>query len=251
MSDRSIGSGKRSLAPTSLPREAAPLSEIAQAHAAKRLAALATPPGALGRLGEYAVWLSATQGRVPPTPLREVRLLAGPGPDLSSLAAAHGVTVVALPTDTQTTDTQAETDLRLAGAALAHRELRAGTQLFLLADPWAARTEAQRDAFVQTAVGVLMHAAHTGVPVVLSGDLAETAAALTQAALPGADLWFLDAAALSSAAEGDAPARDGATTAEATGTPQLAALAALAGVPILRSAVAVLRDVALLAELVP
>ena len=33
---------------------------------AERLAGLATPPGALGRLGDLAVWLAATQGAVPP-----------------------------------------------------------------------------------------------------------------------------------------------------------------------------------------
>ena len=57
-----------------MPYVAAP-SEIAHDHAAKRLAALATPPGALGRLGELAVWVAATQGQVPPQPVDNVRLV--------------------------------------------------------------------------------------------------------------------------------------------------------------------------------
>ncbi|WP_237565344.1 nicotinate-nucleotide--dimethylbenzimidazole phosphoribosyltransferase [Ornithinimicrobium cavernae] len=58
-------------------------SAAAREQAAQRLAALATPPGALGRLGEVAVWLSAAQGSVPPAPLASVRLVI--------LAGDHGV----------------------------------------------------------------------------------------------------------------------------------------------------------------
>ncbi|MFI2708359.1 nicotinate-nucleotide--dimethylbenzimidazole phosphoribosyltransferase, partial [Nocardioides sp. CER28] len=60
----------------------------ARGHAAKRLAALATPPGALGRLGETAVWLAACQGQVPPAPLDRVRLVIFAG---DHGVAAHGV----------------------------------------------------------------------------------------------------------------------------------------------------------------
>ncbi|MDH2416030.1 nicotinate-nucleotide--dimethylbenzimidazole phosphoribosyltransferase [Nocardioides sp. CER19] len=70
-----------------MPYVSAP-SDIARGHAAKRLAALATPPGALGRLGETAVWLAACQGQVPPAPLDRVRLVIFAG---DHGVAAHGV----------------------------------------------------------------------------------------------------------------------------------------------------------------
>lgn len=70
-----------------MPRVSAP-SDMARDHATKRLAALATPPGALGRLGELAVWLAARQGRVPPAPLDNVRLVVFAG---DHGVAAHGV----------------------------------------------------------------------------------------------------------------------------------------------------------------
>ncbi|WGL51277.1 nicotinate-nucleotide--dimethylbenzimidazole phosphoribosyltransferase [Nocardioides sp. BP30] len=68
-----------------------PPSTITRDHAAKRLAALATPPGALGRLGELGVWLAACQGQVPPQPLdgaESVRLVIFAG---DHGVAAHGV----------------------------------------------------------------------------------------------------------------------------------------------------------------
>ena len=70
-----------------MPYVSAP-SDIARDHAAKRLAALATPPGALGRLGDAAVWLASCQGQVPPAPLERVRLVIFAG---DHGVAAHGV----------------------------------------------------------------------------------------------------------------------------------------------------------------
>ncbi len=58
------------------------------AAAAARLAALATPVGALGRLGGAAVWISAVQGQVPPQPLSDVRLVIFAG---DHGVAQHGV----------------------------------------------------------------------------------------------------------------------------------------------------------------
>lgn len=55
------------------------------AAARKRLAALATPAGALGRLGDLAVWVAATQGAVPPEPIDNVRAVI--------FAGDHGVTL--------------------------------------------------------------------------------------------------------------------------------------------------------------
>lgn len=57
---------------------APPPAHVAEA-AAKRVAGLATPPGALGRLGELAVWIAATQGQVPPRQLVNVRLVVFTG----------------------------------------------------------------------------------------------------------------------------------------------------------------------------
>lgn len=56
--------------------------------AAERLAGLAVPAGALGRLGELGVWLSSAQGTVPPEPLENVRLVIFAG---DHGVARHGV----------------------------------------------------------------------------------------------------------------------------------------------------------------
>ncbi|MFB9315236.1 nicotinate-nucleotide--dimethylbenzimidazole phosphoribosyltransferase [Nocardioides plantarum] len=64
-----------------------PAPDVRRAAAA-RLAGLATPPGALGRLGDLAVWWSATQGAVPPPPVDHVRLVIFAG---DHGVAAHGV----------------------------------------------------------------------------------------------------------------------------------------------------------------
>lgn len=63
-------------------------SPAAREQATARLGALATPPGALGRLGEAAVWLCAVQGAVPPTQLSAVRLVIFAG---DHGVAQHGV----------------------------------------------------------------------------------------------------------------------------------------------------------------
>ncbi|WP_228266598.1 nicotinate-nucleotide--dimethylbenzimidazole phosphoribosyltransferase [Ornithinimicrobium ciconiae] len=63
-------------------------SAAAREQSQLRLAALATPPGALGRLGDIAVWLSSTQGQVPPIPLTNVRLVIFAG---DHGVAQHGV----------------------------------------------------------------------------------------------------------------------------------------------------------------
>lgn len=48
-------------------------SPSVRAQAATRLAGLATPAGALGRLGELSVWVAATQGVCPPQPVERIR----------------------------------------------------------------------------------------------------------------------------------------------------------------------------------
>jgi nicotinate-nucleotide--dimethylbenzimidazole phosphoribosyltransferase len=66
----------------------APPSPRAAAAATERLAALATPPGALGRLGDLAVWIAATQDQVPARELTDVRLVIFAG---DHGVARHGV----------------------------------------------------------------------------------------------------------------------------------------------------------------
>ncbi|GAA1977163.1 nicotinate-nucleotide--dimethylbenzimidazole phosphoribosyltransferase [Nocardioides panacihumi] len=63
-------------------------SASARDRAAERLAALATPPGALGRLGDLGVWLAACQGQVPPAQVDNLRLVIFAG---DHGVAAHGV----------------------------------------------------------------------------------------------------------------------------------------------------------------
>jgi len=65
-----------------------PPSPEVLAEAQERLAGLATPAGALGRLGELGAWLAAAQGEVPPRPLDDVRLVVFAG---DHGVAAHGV----------------------------------------------------------------------------------------------------------------------------------------------------------------
>ena len=65
-----------------------PPSASVAATAAERLAALATPAGALGRLGDLGVWLSAVTGAVPPPELTDVRLVIFAG---DHGVAGHGV----------------------------------------------------------------------------------------------------------------------------------------------------------------
>lgn len=75
-------------APRPAPGPVPPPAAAATARAQERLAALATPPGALGRLGELGAWLAGAQGVVPPRPLDEVRLVVFAG---DHGVAAHGV----------------------------------------------------------------------------------------------------------------------------------------------------------------
>ena len=64
-----------------------PDAQVAAA-ARERLAALATPAGALGRLGDLAVWVAATTGQLPPPLLEDVRLVVFAG---DHGVARHGV----------------------------------------------------------------------------------------------------------------------------------------------------------------
>ena len=65
----------------------APSADL-RAQAVERLSGLATPAGALGRLGDLAVWVAATQGAVPPEPVDRVRAVIFAG---DHGVADHGV----------------------------------------------------------------------------------------------------------------------------------------------------------------
>jgi nicotinate-nucleotide--dimethylbenzimidazole phosphoribosyltransferase len=65
-----------------------PPSPEARAQATERLAGLAIPAGALGRLGDLGVWVAATQGVVPPEPVDRVRAVIFAG---DHGVADHGV----------------------------------------------------------------------------------------------------------------------------------------------------------------
>lgn len=60
------------------PAIAAPSAQ-ARAAAEERFAGLATPPGALGRLGDIGAWVAACQGQCPPTPLQRPRVVVPAG----------------------------------------------------------------------------------------------------------------------------------------------------------------------------
>jgi len=64
-----------------------PPADVAAA-ASQRLAGLAVPAGALGRLGHLAVWVASTQGSCPPPELSDVRLVIFAG---DHGVAGHGV----------------------------------------------------------------------------------------------------------------------------------------------------------------
>lgn len=70
------------------PSPLAPPDPAIRAAAEERLAGLATPAGALGRLGELGVWLAAARGAVVPPPLTDVRLVIFAG---DHGVARHGV----------------------------------------------------------------------------------------------------------------------------------------------------------------
>lgn len=63
-------------------------SATARLRAEELLAGLATPPGALGRLGDLGVWIASCQDSVPPVPLDDVRLVVFAG---DHGVAGHGV----------------------------------------------------------------------------------------------------------------------------------------------------------------
>lgn len=166
----------------------APSAEV-RAAAAARLAGLATPPGALGRLGDLAVWVAATQGQVPPVPVDRVRavifagdhgvsghgvsafpkeitpamvrtFLAGKA-GVSVLAAQHGVTVRVL-------DLGVDDDLEGVDAAVIAFKVRRSSGAIHLED---ALTSAETLQAIEAGETVAAEEIAAGAQLLISGDM--------------------------------------------------------------------------------
>ncbi|UER53851.1 nicotinate-nucleotide--dimethylbenzimidazole phosphoribosyltransferase [Kineosporiaceae bacterium SCSIO 59966] len=191
-----------------MPAVSAP-SAVARDHAARRLAALATPPGALGRLGELAVWVAACQGQVPPRQVDDVRLVIFAGDHgvaahgvsafppavtgamvrvflagragVSALAATHGVTVRVL--DLGVDEAFDDLDDATRSALTAHK-VRRGSGAIHLED---ALTADQTRAALDAGARVAREEIQAGAQLLISGDMGigntTPAAAMVAAAL--------------------------------------------------------------------
>src|SRR3954469_21959278 len=175
-----------------MPYVSAP-SDIARDHATKRLAALATPPGALGRLGELGVWVAATQGQVPPEPVDRVRLVIFAGDHgvaahgvsafppaitgamvrtflagragVNALAAVHGVAVRVL--DLGVDEDFADLD-EVSRTALTAHKVRRGSGAIHVED---ALTPAETRASLAAGAAVAREEIAAGAQLLLSGDM--------------------------------------------------------------------------------
>ena len=162
-------------------------------QAAERLGALATPPGALGRLGELAVWVAACQGEVPPRPVENVRLVIFAGDHgvahhgvsafppaitgamvrtflggragVSALAKAHGVQVrvLDLGVDEAFEDLDATTR-----EALTQHKIRRGSGAIHLED---ALTAEETTAALEAGAAVAREEIAAGAQLLISGDM--------------------------------------------------------------------------------
>lgn len=160
-----------------------------RAAAAERLAGLATPAGALGRLGELGVWLAAAQGQCPPTPLDNVRLVIFAGDHgvaqhgvsayppaitpamvrtfvlgkagVSALAAAHGVHVRVL-------DIGVDDDLDGVPSEVQAHKVRRGSGALHLGD---ALTAEETDTALEVGRAVAREEIAAGAQLLLSGDM--------------------------------------------------------------------------------
>jgi nicotinate-nucleotide--dimethylbenzimidazole phosphoribosyltransferase len=182
-----------------------PPSPATAALARERLAGLATPPGALGRVGELGVWLSAAQGVVPPRPLTDVRLVVLAGDHgvaahgvsaypaaiteamvrtlvsgragVSALAREHGVAVTVL-------DVAVDADLADLPAEVTARKVRRGSGAIHLTDALTREEAEQAIALGAALAGELVD---DGAQLLMTGDLGigntTVAAALVAATL--------------------------------------------------------------------
>ncbi|MGN6132158.1 MAG: nicotinate-nucleotide--dimethylbenzimidazole phosphoribosyltransferase [Nocardioidaceae bacterium] len=177
---------------SAMPYVSAP-SDIARDHAAKRLAALATPPGALGRLGELGVWLASCQGHVPPKPVDDVRLVIFAGDHgvathgvsafppaitgamvrtflagkagVNALAATHGIEVRVL--DLGVDDDFADLDEATRAALTAHKVRRSSGAIHLED----ALTSEQTRQALDAGATIAREEIRSGAQLLLSGDM--------------------------------------------------------------------------------
>jgi nicotinate-nucleotide--dimethylbenzimidazole phosphoribosyltransferase len=175
-----------------MPYVSAP-SDIVRDHAAKRLAALATPPGALGRLGDLGIWLASCQGQVPPKPVDDVRLVVFAGDHgvanhgvsafppaitgamvrtllagkagVNALAAAHGVAVRVLDLGVDDDFADLDADVR---SALAARKVRRSSGAIHLED---ALTSEQTRQALDAGAAIAREEIRSGAQLLLSGDV--------------------------------------------------------------------------------
>jgi nicotinate-nucleotide--dimethylbenzimidazole phosphoribosyltransferase len=171
----------------------APSAE-ARALAEERLAGLATPAGALGRLGELGIWVAATQGVCPPVAIENVRAVifagdhgvADPPPGersvsaypkavtpamvhtflmgkagVSALAAQHGVSVRVL-------DLGVDDDLAGVDPAVQAHKVRKGSGAIHLED---ALTPDETEQALAAGALIAAEEIEAGAQLLISGDM--------------------------------------------------------------------------------
>jgi nicotinate-nucleotide--dimethylbenzimidazole phosphoribosyltransferase len=189
-----------------------PPSAEARAAATERLAGLATPAGALGRLGELGVWLAAVQGTCPPEVPERVRAVIFAGDHgvsqygvsaypaaftpamvrtfvagragVSALAAANGVSVRVL-------DLAVDDDLEGIDADVQRFKVRRSSEPLHLRD---ALTLAETEQAFDAGTSVAAEEIAAGAQLLISGDMGignttpATALIADSLGLPAADL---------------------------------------------------------------
>ncbi|MFL6062926.1 MAG: nicotinate-nucleotide--dimethylbenzimidazole phosphoribosyltransferase [Marmoricola sp.] len=166
-----------------------PPSARARSEAADRLAGLATPAGALGRLGELGVWLAAVQGQCPPEVPQNVRAVVFAGDHgvaqhgvsaypaavtpamvrtfaagragVSALAAAHGVSVRVL-------DVSVDDDLAGIDPAVQRFKVRRGSEPIHLRD---ALTREEVEQALAAGATIAAEEIAAGAQLLISGDM--------------------------------------------------------------------------------
>lgn len=157
--------------------------------AEERLAGLATPAGALGRLGDLGVWVAATQGVCPPKPVENVRAVIFAGDHgvaqhgvsaypkevtpamvhtflmgkagVSALAAQHGVSVRVL-------DLGVDDDLVGVDPAVQAHKVRKGSGAIHLED---ALTADETEQVLAAGALIAAEEIEAGAQLLISGDM--------------------------------------------------------------------------------